>query len=100
MGKIESERALKGSFYIIKGDFYKWIGTFITVFIIWTLTQRYSLDYKTSMFFIITVFGVLLWCFSLIPDSITGLLLPALYVIFKVTTPNIAFKPWTSTITW
>lgn len=100
MGKIESERALKGSFYIIKGDFYKWIGTFITVFIIWTLTQRYSLDYKTSMFFIITVFGVLLWCFSLIPDSITGLLLPALYVIFKVTTPNIAFKPWTSTIPW
>lgn len=100
MGKIESERALKGSFYIIKGDFYKWIGTFITMFIIWTLTQRYSLDYKTSMFFIITVFGVLLWCFSLIPDSITGLLLPALYVIFKVTTPNIAFKPWTSTIPW
>lgn len=100
MGKIESERALKGSFYIIKGDFYKWIGTFITVFIIWTLTQRYSLDYKTSMFFIITVFGVLLWCFSLIPDSITGLLLPALYVIFKITTPNIAFKPWTSTIPW
>lgn len=70
------------------------------MFIIWTLTQRYSLDYKTSMFFIITVFGVLLWCFSLIPDSITGLLLPALYVIFKVTTPNIAFKPWTSTIPW
>lgn len=100
MGKIESERALKGSFYIIKGDLYKWIGTFITMFIIWTLTQRYSLDYKTSMFFIITVFGVLLWCFSLIPDSITGLLLPALYVIFKVTTPNIAFKPWTSTIPW
>lgn len=100
MGKIESERALKGSFYIIKGDLYKWIGTFITMFIIWTLTQRYSLDYKTSMFFIITVFGVLLWCFSLIPDSITGLLLPALYVIFKVTTPNIAFKSWTSTIPW
>lgn len=100
MKEMESERALKGSFYIIKGDLYKWIGTFITLIVVWGMTQSYSLDYKTSMFFVTTIFAVLLWCFSLIPDAITGLLLPVLYIVFKVSTPNIAFKPWTSTIPW
>ncbi|WP_297597156.1 SLC13 family permease [uncultured Cetobacterium sp.] len=100
MREMESERALKGSFYTIKDDFYKWIGTFITLTIVWILTQKYSLDYKTSIFFVITIFAILLWCFSLIPDAITGLLLPTLYVIFKVSSPAVAFKAWTSTIPW
>ena len=100
MREMESERALKGSFYTINNDFYKWMGTFITLIIIWVMSQKYNLDYKTSMFFIITIFAVLLWCFSLIPDAITGLLLPVLYVIFKVSSPNVAFKSWTSTIPW
>lgn len=100
MREIESERALKGSFYTINNDFCKWIGTFVTLIMVWVMSQKYSLDYKTTMFFIITIFAVLLWCFSLIPDAITGLLLPVLYVIFKVSSPNVAFKPWTSTIPW
>lgn len=100
MREMESERALKGSFYTINSDFYKWIGTFTVLIMIWVTAQSYSLDYKTSMFFVITVFAVLLWCFSLIPDAITGLLLPTLYVVFKVASPNTAFKPWTSTIPW
>lgn len=100
MREIESERALKGSFYTINNDFCKWIGTFVTLIMVWVMSQKYSLDYKTTMFFIITIFAVLLWCFSLIPDAITGLLLPVLYVIFKVSSPSVAFKPWTSTIPW
>lgn len=100
MENLENERAVKGSFYTINTDLFKWSGTFITLMIVWIMTKKYNLDYKTSMFFVITLFAVLLWSFSLIPDAITGLLLPTLYVIFKVAPPSIAFKSWTSTIPW
>ena len=42
----------------------------------------------------ISLGGILFWAFQVIPEPITGLLIPILFCIVGVVTPDIAFTPW------
>ena len=40
------------------------------------------------------------WAFQVIPEAITGLLIPILFCIVGVATPDIAFTPWSMILPW
>ena len=48
----------------------------------------------------ISLGGILFWAFQVIPEPITGLLIPILFCIVGVVTPDIAFTPWSMILPW
>lgn len=62
------------------------------------LNQNYTSSLK--LFFMITVFVILLIAFELIPQLISAILLPSLYFISGLVPMNVAFGSWTSTTVW
>lgn len=59
-----------------------------------------NLDPVLQKFFAITMWGVLSWMVGIIPVEATGLILPCLYIIFGVTSGEVAFAPWANTVIW
>lgn len=55
---------------------------------------------RLKLFFIITLFVILIIAFELLPQLISAFLLPTLYLISGLVPVEIAFKPWTSTTVW
>jgi di/tricarboxylate transporter len=51
-------------------------------------------------FISLTVWAVLAWITEIIPGTMIGISLPALYVIFGVSSPAVAFSPWYGTVPW
>ena len=47
----------------------------------------------------ITFWVIMMWMFELVPSG-CGILIPVLYVLCKVTTPQIAFSGWMASTPW
>ena len=57
-------------------------------------------DYTMLAYLAITVGAILFWVFALIPEPITGLLIPILFCLVGVSKPETAFKAWSSIMPW
>ncbi|WP_426709511.1 SLC13 family permease [Cetobacterium sp. SF1] len=99
MEEIKSKDTEHKSFSF-SNDRLKWVGSFGILLATGLLCKKFNLDSKTSIFFMGTLFAILSWCFSFLPDAITGLLLPMIYIVFKIASPGVVLKPWTTTIPW
>ncbi|SHK44250.1 SLC13 family permease [Desulforamulus aeronauticus] len=75
----------------------QWAITILVPLIIYLYTP---LDYAGRTFLAITATGVVLWIFALIPENITGLLIPICFVLFGVAAPEVAFRPWAQILPW
>lgn len=64
---------------------------------IWFLTP---FDAVLRAYLAISLDGILFWAFQVIPEPITGLLIPILFCIVGVVTPDIAFTPWSMILPW
>lgn len=53
-----------------------------------------------SLFLSITLWAMFSWMFSLVPETVVGFILPILYIVAGVATPNDAFSPWLSNVPW
>ncbi|MCF8023035.1 MAG: anion permease [Clostridiales bacterium] len=78
----------------------KWIITLGIPLLLLLLPNFGGMSHDVKIFFAITLWGVLSWIFELLPNSLVGLLLPALYVASGVATTGAAFKPWSTSIPW
>ena len=52
------------------------------------------------LYMAITLGGILFWALQLIPEPITGLLIPILFCIAGVVSPETAFTPWSMILPW
>ena len=48
----------------------------------------------------ISLGGILFWALQVIPEPITGLLIPILFCIAGVASPDVAFAPWSMILPW
>ncbi|GAB6181291.1 SLC13 family permease [Desulfotomaculum defluvii] len=76
---------------------FQWAITILVPLIIYLFVP---LDYAGRAFLAITATAVTLWIFALIPENITGLLIPISFVLFGVAEPEVAFKPWAQILPW
>lgn len=52
---------------------------------------------NVKLFFAITVFGLALAAFEIVPTLMISLLMPALWMILKVAPANVVLSPWMTT---
>lgn len=55
---------------------------------------------SVKAFAVITILAISLFATEVINTTITALLLPILYIIFKVAPAKVAFEPWTGNVPW
>ncbi|NLZ93760.1 MAG: SLC13 family permease [Firmicutes bacterium] len=55
---------------------------------------------SVKAFAVITILAISLFATEVINNTIVALLLPVLYIIFKVAPANIVFEPWTGNVPW
>ncbi|AET70363.1 di-/tricarboxylate transporter [Desulfosporosinus orientis DSM 765] len=53
-----------------------------------------------KIFFAVTLWGVMMFALDFVDNFIPALLLPFLYVLFKIAPMNVVFSPWSATIPW
>ena len=85
----------KNSFSTLDG--IKWLISLGVPAAIWFLTP---FDAVLRAYLAISLGGILFWAFQVIPEAITGLLIPILFCIVGVATPDIAFTPWSMILPW
>ena len=78
-------------------DSVKWIISLGAPAAIWFLTP---FDAILRAYLAISLGGILFWAFQVIPEAITGLLIPILFCIVGVATPDISFTPWSMILPW
>ena len=78
-------------------DGLKWVISLGVPAAIWFLTP---FDTVLRAYLAISLGGILFWAFQVIPEPITGLLIPILFCIIGVVTPDIAFTPWSMILPW
>ena len=78
-------------------DGIKWLISLAVPAAIWFLTP---FEAVLRAYLAISLGGILFWAFQVIPEAITGLLIPILFCIVGVATPDIAFTPWSMILPW
>lgn len=53
-----------------------------------------------TIFFAVTLWALLAWCFEILPADVVGFILPVLYVTTAIGTPQQVFSPWAGTVPW
>lgn len=59
-----------------------------------------SVSLSIRLYLMITFWAIMMWMFELVPEAVVGILIPVLYVLCKVTTPQIAFSGWMASTPW
>lgn len=57
-------------------------------------------DFVLRAYLAITLGAILFWALQVIPEAITGLLLPILFCLVGVATPDLAFSSWSMILPW
>lgn len=78
-------------------EVFKWIISLGIPMAIWFFTP---FDTVLRAYLAISLGGILFWAFQVIPEPITGLLIPILFCIVGIATPEIAFTPWSMILPW
>ncbi|WP_242948691.1 SLC13 family permease [Caloramator quimbayensis] len=77
-----------------------WIISILVPAIIAFVPVSPNFTQNLKLFFIITLFVILIIAFELLPQLISAFLLPTLYLVSGLVPIEIAFKSWTSTTVW
>ncbi len=64
------------------------------------LPMGLDLDMQLKLYIMVTLWGILMWMFELIPDAVVGILIPVLYVVLGVAKPNVVFSGWAGSTPW
>ena len=75
---------------------WKWMITIILTLIPLFLPASWSI----KLFLMITIWAIMVWAFELISAAVVGILIPVLYVLFKIVPPSVAFGGWTTSTPW
>ncbi len=59
-----------------------------------------DLSVQLHRFVPLTVCAVLAWITEFLPGTMIGISLPVLYVIFGISSPDVAFSPWYGNVPW
>ena len=76
----------------------KWAVTLVVPLALGIVPLRISIPMQAYL--ALTLWAVLMWMFRLIPEGMVGALLPVLYLLFKVGTPQQVFQGWQSGVPW
>ncbi|MGI6227740.1 MAG: SLC13 family permease [Peptococcales bacterium] len=77
-----------------------WAIAVILPLMIMLIPTNESFTPEIRIFLASTLWGVLMFAFEVLDNTITALVLPFTYVIFKLAPMNVVFSPWTQTIPW
>lgn len=78
----------------------QWLTTLLITGMMWCIPVNEVLSRELKMFFVVTVFNILLLAFSLLPTIVPAILLPLGYWIFKVSAPSVIYGAWGNQIAW
>jgi di/tricarboxylate transporter len=85
---------------IKKQNGIKWAINIILPMLILLIPTNERFTQEIKLFFIITLFAILLIAFETISLTVTALALPVVYILFKLAPSDIAFKSWSLDVTW
>ena len=81
-----------------KSDKIKWLITIVVTLAILFIPTNDVYTKQMSLFFSITVFCLFLMAFEFFEPIVVSIILPILYIQFKVATVNVAMSSWLNTI--
>lgn len=76
---------------------FKWLITAMLSLLCLAVPEQGFITYEVKFFFAITVFGLALAAFELIPIFAIGIIMPVLWIIFKVAPVETVMSAWTGT---
>lgn len=79
-----------------KSTTIKWITTVVILIALLFIPAAQEI----KLFLVITVWAILMWMLELISETIVGLLLPVLYIVFHVSSAKVVFSSWLSDSPW
>lgn len=82
------------------GMIIKWIITIASAVIIMNIPTTELFTPQLRMYMAITIFFILVMIFEELPNMITAILLPSMYMITGTVSGSVAFGTWTGTSTW
>lgn len=82
---------------INKSLLIKWAIVFGLTFACFLIPESEILTMNVKIFFAITVFGLALAAFEIVPNLMISLLMPALWMILKVAPASVVLSPWLTT---
>src|SRR5690625_855626 len=78
----------------------KWIISIAIPLAIFLVPTTESFTPEIRGFLAITVWGIFCMATEIIPSTLAAMMLPILYILFKVAEPAQAFGPWTTSVIW
>lgn len=99
MSDIKVETSTKAT-EKINSDKLKWLTSILVplLFLVIPLPQATT---EIRIFLALTLWAVICWVTEIISDSLVGMILPVLYIIFKLAQPNQVFGgPWSTSVPW
>ena len=91
-------KALPGN--LSRAKLVGWILSVLIPVIVWLIPTSESFTPELRMFFVITLFVILIMAFELLPVLISAVLLPALCVVSGLVPSETAFNAYTNTTVW
>lgn len=83
-----------------KVDMVKWVITFLAPILIWLIPTSDMFTQPMKIFFMITVFGILLLAFEFFDYGLASMLIPSLYAITGIVPMATAFSGFAQNIPW
>lgn len=83
-----------------KGKAIGWMFSILIPLIIWLIPASGGFTPELRMFFVITMFVILIMAFELLPVLVSAVLLPALWIISGIVPSTTAFNAYTNTTVW
>lgn len=84
--------------YFTRSTIIKWTISIILSLSMFAIPLGNFFTSQVRLFFIITIFGLALAAFELLPEIAIGALMPALWIIFDVAPTNVVMSPWLGTV--
>lgn len=78
----------------------KWLAVILLPLLIFLLSAGVGLAAPFRAYVALTVWAILSWALSLMPEAFVGSLLPVLYIVAGVAKPAAAFAPWLTNVPW
>jgi len=75
----------------------KWLVSLVIALVLFLIPESDFYTFQTKMFFVTTVLALAIMAFELLDIMIVSLLLPGLWLLFKVAPASTIFSPWLGT---
>lgn len=83
-----------------QSNWIKWALALILPLIVWLIPTSEIFSAELRMFFVITLFAIILMALELVPVVISSVLLGTLYLVSGIVPASTAFASWTNTTVW